>query len=526
MNFDFLIQGGIIINGAGADSEPIHADIAIEGDRIRAIGDLSGISAKKVVNVKGFYICPGFIDAHSHSEFTVLADGRAEGKICQGVTTEINGNCGLSAAPLYGLAFEQRQKDLEEFGIKERWNSFHEYFAILNKKGITTNFITLAGHGNLRASQVGYSDKKPSREDISKMRELLRDAISAGAKGLSTGLIYPPGIYADTDELIELAKETALHRGIYTSHMRSEGDRLLEAIDEVLKIGFEANISVHISHLKTSGRKNWGKINDAFRKIEDASLKGLNVSCDRYPYTAGGTDLDAILPSWAYEGGHKEELKKLKSSRVQERIKEEILREHPEKDYWDNITISAVNLNRNKWMEGRKLSDISGSMGKGPLEFIFDFLIEEDLRVGAIFFSMNEDNLKLILKQPYTMIGSDSSARSFDGITARGKPHPRGFGSFPRILSKYVKEQGIMTIEDAVYKMSGLPARTFGIRNRGVIAEGFFADITIFDPDRIEDKADFDHPFKRPDGIYYVFVNGVPALWEGRLTGKLSGRIL
>lgn len=532
MNLDFLIQRGFIIDGTGNDTVARRGDIGIKGDRIKAIGDLSGVNAEKVINVSGLCVCPGFIDTHSHSEFTLLADGRAEGKICQGITTEINGNCGLSAAPLYGLAFEQRQKDLEKLNIKERWNSFLEYFAILNKKNFATNFITLVGHGNLRASIVGYSDRELIAEEKGKMIKLLRDALDSGAKGLSTGLVYPPGVYSNTLEIIELAKEVARHvgttrfrdGGIYTTHMRSEGDGLLEAVDEAIKIGFDSNIHVHISHLKTSGEKNWGKIENVFEKIHNAHQRGLSLTCDRYPYIAAGTDLDAVLPSWAYEGGHEEELRRLQNE--QERLCKDILSAYPEESYWGSIRISSVNLNKNKWMEGKSLSDIGKLLGKPPVECLFEILIEENLKVEAIFFSMNEENLKSILKQPYIMIGSDSAARSFDGVTAKGKPHPRGFGSLPRILGSYVREQGVLSIEEAVYKMTGLPAKTFGIKQRGVITEGFYADIAVFDPDKIKDWSTFDNPFEKPEGIYYVFVNGIPALWEGKQTGALPGRIL
>ncbi|MBI4710832.1 MAG: D-aminoacylase [Nitrospirae bacterium] len=523
MHCDYLIKNGTVIDGSAHDAEPLKADLAVKGDRITAVGNLSNVTAEKVLDAKGYFVCPGFIDTHAHSEFTLLADGRAEGKICQGVTTEINGNCGLSAAPLYNQAFEQRQKDLEEFNIKERWNNFSEYFALLKKRGLAVNFMTLAGHGNIRASVMGYAGRKPQKQDMKGMLELLRDAINSGAGGLSTGLIYPPGVYAETEEIIELAKETALHGCIYTSHMRSEGDMLLEAVEEAVRIGFESKIRVHISHLKTSGGKNWGKLTDVLKLIEEAGLKGLKISCDRYPYTAGSTDLDAVLPAWVYEGGRGEEMERLKNSEVREKIKKEMPHS---KDYYGNITIASVDSDKNKWMEGKRFSDICGALGKSSLEFIFELLIEEDLRVGAIFFSMNEDNLKNILKQPYTMIGSDSSARCFNGVTAKGKPHPRGFGSFPRVLGRYVRNEGIFSIEEAVYKMRGLPAKTFGIKQRGVITEGFSADIVIFDPDRIKDKASFDSPFEKPEGIYYVFVNGVPVLWEGELTGKLPGRII
>lgn len=527
MNFDFLIKGGMVFDGSRNDACPRRADIGLEGDRIKAVGNLSGAYADKVINAEGFCICPGFIDAHAHSEFTILADGRAEGKICQGITTEINGNCGLSAAPLYREALEQRLGEIKQLGIKERWSSFLEYFAFLNKKGIATNFSTLVGHGNIRASAAGYADRRVTAEEKHRMNGFLKDALDSGARGISTGLIYPPGVYSDTSEIIDLAKEAVKHNaGIYATHMRSEGDKLLEAVDEAIKIGRDSKIPIHVSHLKTSGEKNWNKIQKVLEKIHNARQKGLVLTCDRYPYTAGGTDLDSVLPSWVYEGGRSEELKRLKNPKIQEQIKKEILQEHPDEDYWRNIIISSAGKKKNKWMEGKSLFEIGRLLNEASLELLFKILIEEDLRVDAIFFSMNEENLKSILKLPYSVIGSDSSARSFNGITAKGKPHPRGFGSFPRVLSRYVMEQGIISQEEAIYKMTGLPAKIFGLKRRGIIAEGFFADITVFDFNSIKDNASFDNPFQKPEGVHYVFVNGTPALWEGRLTGALPGRIL
>ncbi|MEF9475459.1 MAG: D-aminoacylase [Candidatus Mariimomonas ferrooxydans] len=524
MKLDFVIKGGFIVDGKGKDTISRRADVGIKGDRIKAIGNLSGAVAEKVVDASGLCVCPGFIDAHSHSEFTLLADGRAEGKICQGITTEINGNCGLSAGPLYDSALDQRTGELVKLNIKERWNSLSDYLAILNKKKSAVNFLTLVGHGNLRASVAGYSNRRLTGGDKDRILHLLRESLDSGAAGLSTGLVYPPGIYSDTSEIIELAQETAECGGIYTTHLRSEGSELLEAVDEAIRIGFESGIHVHISHLKTLDENNWGKISEVFKRIHIAHEKGLNLTCDRYPYTASSTGLDVVLPLWAYEGGQEEELKIIRNK--QERLTRDILRVHTEKSYWENVKISSVNLNKNRWMEGKSLSDIGIFLKKTPLKCLFEILLEEDLRVDAIFFSMNEDNLRSILKCPYTMIGTDSAARSFDGITSGGKPHPRGFGSFPRVLGRYVRELGVIPLEEAVHKMTGLPAEIFRIKKRGIISEGFFADIAVFDADKIMDKAGFDNPFEKPEGIYYVFVNGMPALWEGSLTGALPGRIL
>lgn len=524
MSIDFFIRGGLVISGDKADVRPIVADIAIEGECIKAIGKLTGLSVKETIDAKGLCVCPGFIDTHAHSEFTLLADGRAEGKINQGVTTEINGNCGFSAAPLYGEAFEQREKELQELGIKERWNTFDEYFRLLKNKGLAINLMNLVGHGNIRASIAGYVNRHLSLSEKEEALTLLDEAFRSGAKGLSTGLMYPPGCYCDTAEIIDFAHMTKRYGGIYVTHIRSEGDELLESVDEVISIINKTGIDAHVSHLKTYGEKNWPKIKEVIERFDNVNRGGMVLTCDRYPYTASCTSLDSLLPLWIFEGGKNKEFERLKNKR--KKIEKELLKSYPDTSHWNTVIISSVASNKNRWMEGKSLYDISLSLNKKPIDCLIDILIDEDLEVSAIFFSMHEENLKTILKLPYTMIGSDSSARCFDGVTVRGKPHPRTFGTFPRILGKYVREDGILSLSEAIYKMSGLPAKRFGIKERGIIKEGFFADITIFDPDRIKDTADYEMPFNKPEGIHYVFINGRPVIFDGKVTGILPGRIL
>jgi len=512
----------------------------------------SRITAEKIIDARDLAVAPGFVDTHSHSEFTLLADPRAEGKVCQGITTEINGNCGLSSAPLYGDALLQREDDLKELGIHERWSTFTQYFHILKKRGIAINFATLAGQGNIRASAMGYKEKRPDDVALKKMKTFLRKAISEGALGLSTGLIYPPGIYSKTEELIELCKvlsescnpsrppfNSPLSKrgyrgvkggkgrfGIYTTHMRSEGDRLLESIEETIRIGMEAEIKIHISHIKTSSRENWNKIGRVLSLMEEAGKRGVSLTCDAYPYTASSTDLDTVLPTWVYAGGREAELKRLKNTSLREKIKKQILDIHPAKDYWKKISISSVSSEKNQWMEGRSLFNIASFQRKEPVDILFDILIEEKLMVSAIFASMHEGNLKKLLSLPYCMIGTDSAARSFSGSTYKGKPHPRGFGSFPRFLGKYVRGERLMSMSEGIHKITMLPAQRFGIQKRGIIKRGAYADIVILDHERVIDKPTFKDPFLKSKGIYYVFVNGVPALWDGKLTGSRSGRIL
>lgn len=520
---NYLIKNGVVLNGF--DPEPVRQNIGIFKDRITFLGN-SDMPASEVIDAEGLYIAPGFIDVHAHSEFTLLLDGRAEGKLAQGITTEVNGNCGLSAAPLYGQAFEHRQQELQQLGINERWHDFNEYLAILQNKGIALNFTTLCGHGNLRASIIGYGNIPCESYMLEKMNALFSESLNQGAIGLSTGLIYPPGIYSDSHEIKELLKTARANINrpiIYTSHMRSEGDRLIEAIEETILIGRETGVHVHISHIKTSGEQNWNKIDRALGLIDEAVYSGIQITCDSYPYIASSTDLDSILPSWVFDGGVEEELKRLRDPQKLKMIKLEL----PKHDnYWKNVYISSVFKDKNKWMEGENILDISLRIGKMPVDVITDIIIEEEAKAGAIFFTMNEDNLKRFLRLPYLMIGTDSSARSFFGPTCKGKPHPRGFGTFPRFIGFYVRDENLISLPEAIRRITSLPAKTFGIKERGGIKEGFFADIVIFDYNQIKDSASYKEPFRKSEGVEYVFVNGSLAVREGLLTGSLSGRAL
>lgn len=517
---DYLIKDGLVIDGRGGP--PFEAHVGILGEEIVYVGP-DEKPAKQCIAAKGLIVSPGFIDTHSHSEFTLLADGRAEGKISQGVTTEINGNCGLSAAPLYGDAFAHREKDCEELGIKERWRTFNEYFGLLGKRGIALNFATLCGHGNIRASVMGYRDGPPDAGETAAMRRLLSEAVREGAKGLSTGLIYPPGVYSRTEELTGLCAVLE-SRGIYASHIRSEGDALIESIEEVVAIGEGAKTRVHVSHIKTSGESNWWKAEEAMDLIERGRAAGTVITCDRYPYIASSTDLDTVLPSWVYEGGAEKELERLRDAKTAERIKAEIASKDDE--YWKGVFVSSVLKPENRWMEGENIHDIAGKMGMKTVDAFFKILIDEKIRTGAIFFSMNEENLKKFLSLPYSMIGSDSAVRSFSGPTRTGKPHPRGFGSFSRFLGKYVRDEKLVGLPEGIRKMTGLPAETFGLHKRGLLREGFYADITVLDYGKINDTATFREPYGKAEGLAYVFVNGVPVVNEGECAGSLPGKIL
>lgn len=510
----------------GTGDNPFFSDLAISGDRILAVGSFAEADAETVIPAKGLVVAPGFIDAHAHSDFTLLADPRAEGKILQGVTTEINGNCGMSAAPLYERALERREDDLRELSIPERWHTVQEYRMLISKRGIALNSAMLAGHGNIRGSVVGYENREHSGEELSEMKRLLEEALKEGCIGLSTGLIYPPGIYSSTEELTELSRVLKRHGLPYASHMRSEGTSLLESIKEVIAIGDGAGIRVHISHIKTAGSQNWFKADAAVSMIEDARQRGIQVTCDRYPYVASSTDLDSLLPSWAFEGGNNKELQRISQKDARSRLRTELLAQAGDSDYWERVIVSSVMSDKNRWMEGKTIAQISAKLASDEVETVLSILNEERLRVGAIFLSMSEENLKKFLSLPYCAIGSDSSARCFDGPTRSGKPHPRTFGTFPRFIGKYVRDEKLMPLSKAVHKSTMLPAAVFGLKDRGQLKDGMFADITIFDLSSIKDTATFDSPYQNPSGIPYVLVNGTPAVWEGRVTGIRAGRML
>jgi N-acyl-D-amino-acid deacylase len=514
-HLDIRIKNAFVYDGSGG--HPYRSSIGIKGNKIVHIGNGNHTSITDI-DAQGLVLCPGFIDTHAHSEFTILSAPECESKVLQGVTTEINGNCGLSAAPLFGEAKKRRLDDMREFDITERWSEFMEYFALLEERRPAINFATLTGHGNIRASVKGYSDGKATDEELSRMVNLSDKSFADGSLGFSTGLIYPPGVFTDTDELIYLfTKVKGKEELVYTSHMRSEGDRLIEAIEEALTIGRKTGMKVHISHLKTGGKENWRKADEVLNVINDAIDEGLSVTFDRYPYTGASTDLDTMLPSWTYEGGSEKELKRLKDIETRKKIIDHLKSKYKEKSDYEAILVSSVMTDKNRWIEGKSIAHIAHELKKTPEETVIDILIEENLRAGAIFMSMSEDNLRKFLSHPNCMIGSDSAVRNYAGITANGKPHPRGFGSFPRFLGKYVRDERLMPLEEGIRRVTSLPAETFSIKGRGLIKEGYYADVVVIDPEFIKDAATYEEPFKKPQGIEYVIVNGNMTISKGAL---------
>lgn len=526
---DILIRGGLVYGGEGAP--PVEADIAVKDGKVLSIQMGGSSGAKEIIDARGLIAAPGFIDVHSHSDFTLLADPHAaEGKLFQGVTSEVNGNCGLSGGPLYGPALERREAEFVELGIKPRWNNLGEFLALIEATQPFMNFATLAGHGNIRGSVLGYADiKTPDEAAMAKMFSLLGQAVKDGAIGLSSGLIYPPGVYSETGELCRLAKAGKLAAWdlgcnfLYNTHMRSEGDMLIEALEEAVAIGRAAG-QLNVSHFKTSGPDNWPKLGKAIETLENAMASGLTVTADRYPYTAASTDLDIMLPNWAYEGGAVAELRRLKDPEISKKIAAEVEAKKPR---WNTAYVSSTPFEGDRWMEGKNLEEIASSTGQTPLEALFGIVIRSEARAGGIFHGMSEENLERIYGLPWVMVGSDSSARAFSGITAIGKPHPRAFGSFPRFIKRYTIEKGIIPLTEAIRRTTYLPATVFGLEGRGLLKPGYAADIAVFaSGGRFFDNATFDDPYRKAEGLAHLVINGKIVIKEGALTGQRSGKVL
>jgi len=530
--YDALIRHGKIFDGTG--NPWFSSDVAIEKDRVAALGNLVSASADTTIDAKNMVVCPGFIDMHSHSDYVLLINPLAESKVRQGVTTEVIGNCGLSAAPLNDPLKEDIQMTmpmLEEADLELTWSTMGQYMRLLQSKGVALNVAPLVGNSNIRVFELGFENRDPNKNELEEMKELLIQAMEDGAFGISTGLIYPPSCYANTDEIVELAKVVAHYGGIYASHIRGEGFTLIDAVKEAIQIGESANIPVEISHHKASGKANWGKVRQTLQLMEEAREQGVDVTCDVYPYTAGSTGLDSILPPNAYEGGVKNLVERLVNPKTRREIKEGMMRTSEEggpdtlgRPGWGSIMISYCKGHSD--YEGEIIEDVAKKKGVDPFEFAFELLIEEKASVGIVLFTMCEEDMRYVLSHSLSMIGSDSSARAPYGVLGKGKPHPRTYGTFPRILGQYVRKEGILTMENAIRKMTSLPAQKLKLRDRGLIREGLWADIVIIDPKRVIDQATYQNPHRYPEGIKYVLVNGKVVIENGDHTKALPGRVL
>jgi N-acyl-D-amino-acid deacylase len=526
--YDLALIGGEVVDGSGAPGS--RGDVAIKGDRIVKRGLLTSDdlrTTREVIRVNGMVVSPGFIDSHTHSDYTLLVDGTAQSKIRQGVTTEILGES-LSAGPIQG-----RAKRDSQYGVTADWRTLGEYFERLEKSGISLNVASFVGATQVRTCVLGEDSREPTPEEMERMRQLVKDAMEDGALGLSSALLVPPNTYHTTDQLAQLASVVRPYGGIYFTHIRSEGEGIEEAIAEAITIGEKAGVPVEIIHLKVADQRLWGKMPDICNLIEQARTRGLKVTANLYPYTAGQNDLNALIPPWAMEGGLSRAVERMGDPRLRARMKRDIYAGVPgwfnhylAMGGWENCRIASVRTESARKFEGQTVAQAAALAGKEPAELVFDLLTEEGGSVPAVYFLMDEGDLRYAMARSWVSFGSDGSAVRPDGPLGRGKPHPRWYGTFPRILGKYVREEGVLALEQAIWKMTGANAEKLGIKDRGLIREGYRADLTVFDADSVTDKASFDHPHQYPEGIVHVIVNGIVVLRDSEHTGAKPGRVL
>jgi N-acyl-D-amino-acid deacylase len=528
--FDVIIKGGTVYDGTGAEARV--TDIAIRGDRIASVGDFAKAPAKKTIDAGGLAVAPGFINMLSWSTESLIQDGRSQSEIRQGVTTEIMGE-GDSMGPLNDRMKARIVQEQTDIKFEIKWNTLAEYLHYLEKRGISCNVASFLGATTVREYVIGLEDKQPTPEQLEQMRELVRKEMEAGALGIGTSLIYPPAFYAKTDELIELCKVAAKYQGKYISHMRSEGNQLLEALDELIRISREAAIPAEVYHIKASGKKNWPKEDELLDRIEAAQKEGLKIRANMYTYTAAGTGLDACLPPWTEDGGYPALFKRLRDPATREKIAAEV---RVDSDAWENLYLAAGSPDRIllagfkseklKPLTGKSLAEVAKIRGKDPIETIMDLISEDESRIGTIYYLMSEENVKKELSKPWISFGSDEASQAPEGVFLKSNPHPRAYGNFARVLGKYTRDEKVLTLPEAVRRLSALPATNLGLDHRGFIQEGMFADVVVFDPATIADRATFDKPHQYAVGMKHVFVNGVQVLKDGEHTGAKPGRAL
>ena len=521
-SLDILIKNGNIIDGTGKIEYP--ADIGIRDGKIVAIenyGILRDDSAAQVIDAKSLKVSPGFIDIHSHTDTGLFINPNAESKIRQGVTTEVSGQDGSSVAP------RKNHLDDDEYDTpNKKWSTFPEFFELLEKNKSAVNFVTFVGQGTLRAFVVGQDDRIATKEEIEQMKVLAREALDQGVYGISSGLEYTPGSFASTEEIIELCKVMSTKGGIYSTHMRNEADAVIEAIEESIRIGKEAGVPVNISHLKLQGKANWDKIDQAFALIENANGNGQKVTMDRYPYTAFSTGLSNLFPLWCRDGGKERFLERLQNKNDLIEIKKYVLAKVASLSSWDAVLIAGVKKEENKKFEGKTIQQIVSVNNEDPFEFTRQLLLEENGNVAMCGFGMSEENTSRILANPLCMIASDASARATYGKLSEGNPHPRSYGTFPRFLGRYVRQNKIVSLPEAIRKITSFPADTLGITDRGRIVKGMKADVVCFDYENLIDKSDYVNPHQYSQGIKFLLVNGQVVIEKGEHTGKLPGQIL
>jgi N-acyl-D-amino-acid deacylase len=529
-HYDTIIRHGTIYDGTGGP--PITGDLAIRGDTIAAIGDLGKATGTQEIDAQGLAVAPGFINMLSQAQEALIADGRSQSDIRQGVTLEVMGE-GWSMGPLTN---EMKQLAVEqESDIKYpiTWTTLGEYLDFIVSKGISTNVASFVGATTVRVHEVGFADRPPTPDELEHMKLLVHEAMEEGALGVGSSLIYAPAFYAKTDELIALCKVAAQYHGMYISHMRSEGNHLLEATDELIRIAKEAGLPAEIYHLKAAGEPNWPKLDQLIKKVDSARSAGLRITADMYTYPAGATGLDAAMPPWVQEGGLEEWRRRLQDPAIRRRVKKEM---STPTDQWENLFLGAGSPDRIllvgfkadslKKYTGKTLTEVAKIRRKSPEETAMDLVVGDDSRVGTIYFLMSEDNIRRQVVLPWVSFGSDEESSAPEGVFTRYNQHPRAYGNFSRVLAKYVRDEKLMPMAEAIRKLAGLPAANLGIARRGTIKVGNYADLAIFDPEKIQDHATFDQPRQYTTGMVHVFVNGVQVLKDGEHTGAKPGRVV
>ena len=528
--FDVIIKGGTVYDGTG--EKPRVIDVALRGDRIAGVGSFPAEKAQTAIDAKGMAVAPGFINMLSWSTESLIEDGRSQSEIRQGVTTEIMGE-GWSMGPLNDQMKQRIVAEQKDIKYEIKWTGLAEYLRYLEQRGIAPNVASYLGATTVREHVIGLEDKQPTPEQLEQMRELVRVAMEEGALGIGTSLIYAPAFYAKTEELIELCKVAAKYKGKYISHVRSEGNQLIEAIEELIRISRDAGLPAEIYHIKAAGEKNWPKMDRVLEKVEAARKEGLKITANMYVYPAGGTGLDASLPPWTLDGGYEALWKRLEDPAIRKKIADEV---RTPSDAWENFFLAAGSPDRIllvgfkseklKPLTGKSLAEVAKTRAKDPVETIMDLLLEDRSRIDTLYFLMSEANIKKEIAKPWVSFGSDEASQAPEGAFLKSNPHPRAYGNFARLLGRYVREEKIISLEEAVKRMTGLPATNLGLDHRGFLQEGMFADVVVFDPKTIADKATFEKPHQYAVGMKHVFVNGTQVLKDGEHTGAKPGRAL
>ncbi len=527
--YDTILRGGTIYDGGGG--KPYVGDVAIAGDRIAMVGDLGTATAKNVIDAKGLAVAPGFVNMLSWATDSLLVDGRAQSDIRQGVTLEVFGE-GWSMGPITPAMRKEMLDDQGDLKFDIPWTTLGEYLEHLERKGIAPNVASFVGATTVRIHEIGYADRPPTAEELERMKALVRQGMEEGALGLGSSLIYAPAFYAKTDELVALAEVAGAYGGRYISHLRSEGNRLLEAVDELMEISRRAKLPAEIYHLKAAGKSNWPKMDLLIQKIESAQRTGLDISADMYTYTAGATGLDASMPPWVQEGGYEAWKKRLEDPEIRARVLREMT---TPSDEWENLFLGAgpdgmllagFKNEALKPLTGKTLAQVAKERGKSPEETAIELVIEDGSRVGTIYFLMSEENVKKQTALPWVAFGSDAGAPSAEGVFLKSNDHPRAYGNVARLLGKYVREEKALPLEEAIRKLSSLPAERLKIRDRGRLKEGWYADLAVFDPATVGDVATYDKPHQYATGMKQVFVNGIQVLKNGEPTGAVAGRVV